>query len=405
MDSHVVTPPTPESEEKLFDPNFRKASYGNNGQASYGLREKPRKTWRASDEKNPPWPLEKICKQCGKGFRSLKALCGHMASHSEKEKAVKNDHSWNSGEEDSHSDTFQASKGKKIKKMGFSSNSPFTSLYNNNNNNNSNVSSSLSEIDCNDHEEVAMCLMMLSRDFGTYMSSVVESSDNNSVILETKSCSVDFSKKIEELKLNKKKCALDDGENSDSGYFLDECAKKSAFFTNCSNFSAEEAISKEFEQEKNGPFIKIESRKKKHVNENREYDEKKRVKYECFNCKRAFKSYQALGGHRPCHKRTNNAFYENSLDDDSDELVKRKKMNEKKGKSKKKKNKGHKCPFCERVFKNGQALGGHKRSHFIGGHVETYNYNNVSEIVEKKKQHFFIDLNLPAPQDDENGED
>ncbi|CAA0822495.1 C2H2-like zinc finger protein [Striga hermonthica] len=366
-----------------------------------------------------------------------------MASHSGRERAAKNDHSWNSGEEDwklvldSHSESelecrasrAQSSKGKKFKKMGFSSRSPFTSLYNNNI---SNGSSSGSEIDCNDHEEVAMCLMMLSRDLGNNMSSVVESSDNNSVILETKSSSMDFSKnvgskneackKIEALKL-KKECALDDVENSDSGYFLDEfekadsdvpvVPKKSAFFTR-SNFGAEEAVSKEFEREKNGQLRKIESRKKKHVAENTEYEEKKRVKYECFNCKKTFKSYQALGGHRPCHKRTNNSFYENSLDDDADEeLVKRKKTNEKKDKSKKKKkSKGHKCPFCERVFKNGQALGGHKRSHFIGGHVETYNYscpsninNNVSQIVEKKKQHIFLDLNLPAPEDDENGEE
>ncbi|EPS70538.1 hypothetical protein M569_04222, partial [Genlisea aurea] len=61
--------------------------------ASYGLRENPKKSWRASsgfDSKAPPLliPHEKmmICKQCGKGFRSPKALCGHMACHSEKDR-------------------------------------------------------------------------------------------------------------------------------------------------------------------------------------------------------------------------------------------------------------------------------------------------------------------------------
>uniref|UniRef100_A0A803L7U8 C2H2-type domain-containing protein n=1 Tax=Chenopodium quinoa TaxID=63459 RepID=A0A803L7U8_CHEQI len=34
--------------------------------------------------------------------------------------------------------------------------------------------------------------------------------------------------------------------------------------------------------------------------------------------------------------------------------------------SKSKKVKGHKCPYCPRVFKSGQALGGHKRSHMMG---------------------------------------
>ncbi|CAO2828321.1 unnamed protein product [Amaranthus hypochondriacus] len=35
--------------------------------------------------------------------------------------------------------------------------------------------------------------------------------------------------------------------------------------------------------------------------------------------------------------------------------------------SKLKKVKGHKCPYCDRAFKSGQALGGHKRSHLMGG--------------------------------------
>ncbi|KAL0420902.1 UNVERIFIED_CONTAM: hypothetical protein Slati_3113100 [Sesamum latifolium] len=150
----------------------------------------------------------------------------------------------------------------------------------------------------------------------------------------------------------------------------------------------------------------------------------KRSKYECFNCKKTFKSYQALGGHRPCHKRSN-AFYEsryesgeNSLDDSTDYRTTNKiveSSSNRKSSSKNssryaekipkpKKNKGHVCPFCLRVFKNGQALGGHKRSHFIGG----YDENNIRSTVAKPEAPDLapdlLDLNLPAPEEDEDNE-
>ncbi|PWA86917.1 C2H2-like zinc finger protein [Artemisia annua] len=87
----------------------------NGNPSTYGLRENPKKTWRAVGLSSTfSFPNERICKQCGKGFQSLKALCGHMACHSEKDRSFKDyDHSWTSEnldqEEkiviDSHSDT------------------------------------------------------------------------------------------------------------------------------------------------------------------------------------------------------------------------------------------------------------------------------------------------------------
>ncbi|KAI3452894.1 hypothetical protein Pfo_009557 [Paulownia fortunei] len=512
MRSHVVAN-SAESEEKV-EANMKKisslagagqqstmneskvAEFGN-GQSSYGLRENPRKTWRAADS-SFPLPQEKVCKQCGKGFQSLKALCGHMACHSERDRGLKDDHSWTSENQklvlDSHSDTeaedrilrTRSSKSKRYKRIVVKS--PF-SLANNG-------SSSVSEIDGEEQEEVAMCLMLLSRDSGNKggVNSVVESSDNNSVILETKSSSIDMRtgkrealknvhnqdelpqvKKIGDMK--SKDRALDaeiaQMENSDSGYFLDECAKGesdvsvdgfrrngafSEYNKHLMNGRGEEygaefrqslnrsksyraelkrELTKEFEYD-NGAMAsnsaRIESRERRYISENpescNEYGRikrndspnaevcnisQKRIKYECFNCKKTFKSYQALGGHRPCHKR-NNAFYEskyesgeNSLDDSTEFLTTGKLVestsnkkssaknsshcNEKKIKAKK--NKGHVCPFCNRVFKNGQALGGHKRSHFIGGHEET---NNRSPVTKPD----LLDLNLPAPQEDED---
>ncbi|KAH6805322.1 hypothetical protein C2S51_030153 [Perilla frutescens var. frutescens] len=454
-----------------------------NGQSSYGLRENPRKSWRAVDS-SFPMPQEKICKQCGKGFHSLKALCGHMACHSDKDRGLKDDHSWTSENQklvmDSHSDTeaedriirTRSSKSKRFKKIVVKS--PF-SLANNG-------SSSVSEIDGEEQEEVAMCLMMLSRDSGTKggVNSVVESSDNNSVILETKSSSIDMRigkrdavksihdqdetpqmKKTGDVK--SKGCAFDaeiaEMENSDSGYFLDECAKAESdvsvdgfrrngglneyeefrqSLNRSKSYRAElkKELAKENEYDHGGIASNSaridQSRKRRYVSESsdlyNDYDRikrndppiaelcntpsQKRLKYECFNCKKTFKSYQALGGHRPCHKKSN-AFYEsryesgeNSLDDSTEfaargklvESTSNRKASAKNSSDKKmkaKKNKGHVCPFCNRVFKNGQALGGHKRSHFIGGHEVNHNPSPVTKLD-------LLDLNLPAPQDDED---
>ncbi|KAL2226230.1 uncharacterized protein LOC105160026 [Sesamum indicum] len=518
MRSHVVAN-SAESEEK-FEVNMRKfSSFGDpgqsqsimkesklgefgNGQSSYGLRENPKKTWRVVDSRLP-LPQERVCKQCGKGFQSLKALCGHMACHSEKDRGLKDDHSWTSESQkvvlDSHSDTeaeerrlrTRSSKSKRYKKIV--DKSPCFSLANNG-------SSSVSEIDGQEQEEIAMCLMLLSRDSGNKggVNSVVESSDNNSVVLETKSSSIEMrtgkkesldcihnldevipaatkfgNKKLKDSTIDAEIAQM---ENSDSGYFLDECAKAESDvsvdgfrryggFSECKKpaMSVEERdeeygagfrkslkviktelskSSKENEYDDDGMasnFAGIESRKRKYSSQNPEpwnesakimkkstpnaelcNNSPKRSKYECFNCKKTFKSYQALGGHRPCHKRTN-TFYEsryesgeNSLDDSTDYRTTNKiveSSTNRKSSSKNssryaekmpkpKKNKGHVCPFCNRVFKNGQALGGHKRSHFIGGHDE----NNNRIAVAKPEAPDLLDLNLPAPEEGEDNE-
>ncbi|XP_075480818.1 uncharacterized protein LOC142521496 isoform X2 [Primulina tabacum] len=243
-----------------------------NGQSIYGLRENPKKTWRAMDL-SFEYSQERVCKQCGKGFQSMKALCGHMAVHSEKDKAnLKDDQSWTGENQklllDSCSDTevddrivrTRSSKSKRYNKI--IPNSAFN-LFNNG-------SSSVSEIVGNEQEEVAVCLMMLSMDYvntgGVY--SVVESSDNNSAVLETKSSSVDMrndskygldqSKTTQVKKLGDRKIketALDaeiySMEDSDSGYFLDECAKVEShvsfdrLYRNCTTCEAKKSLVKE----------------------------------------------------------------------------------------------------------------------------------------------------------------
>ncbi|KAA8547927.1 hypothetical protein F0562_004356 [Nyssa sinensis] len=53
---------------------------------SYGLRQNPRKSRRVSDSKQRTAKKENLCKECGKGFHTLRAVSGHMRCHSMKER-------------------------------------------------------------------------------------------------------------------------------------------------------------------------------------------------------------------------------------------------------------------------------------------------------------------------------
>ncbi|KAG6747959.1 hypothetical protein POTOM_047850 [Populus tomentosa] len=120
---------------------------------------------------------------------------------------------------------------------------------------------------------------------------------------------------------------------------------------------------------------------------------KVRGKYKCETCNKVFKSYQALGGHRASHKKlkvytpskepnlepTENAGASTSLPE----------------------KKIHGCPFCFRVFSSGQALGGHKRSHVIGVAASSSTPARSSTKFGDNNLGL-IDLNLPAPVDDDD---
>ncbi|WVZ17730.1 hypothetical protein V8G54_010712 [Vigna mungo] len=100
---------------------------------------------------------------------------------------------------------------------------------------------------------------------------------------------------------------------------------------------------------------------------------KVRGRYKCETCDKVFRSYQALGGHRASHKKKAELELEHVA-------VSEKKI--------------HECPVCSRVFGSGQALGGHKRTHVIGSSAT---HTTASVRVGDS----LIDLNLPAPVDDD----
>ncbi|KAF5744291.1 hypothetical protein HS088_TW08G00891 [Tripterygium wilfordii] len=151
--------------------------------------------------------------------------------------------------------------------------------------------------------------------------------------------------------------------------------------------------------------------------------------FECKACKKVFNSHQALGGHRASHKTVKGCFatlldhsLHGGLADDDDVITQGELFPTKSpstlrfdhgitsssnpiSSSSRKKSKVHECSICHRVFSSGQALGGHKRCHWI-----TSNSQNASSLPKFHQDHnsnpligLTLDLNLPAPADDPNG--
>ncbi|CAH8387150.1 unnamed protein product [Eruca vesicaria subsp. sativa] len=140
--------------------------------------------------------------------------------------------------------------------------------------------------------------------------------------------------------------------------------------------------------------------------------------FQCKGCKKVFASHQALGGHRASHKKVKGCFasqdkeereeeeeeYKEEDDDDEEEeeeeedkphIITRKKSN------------AHECTICHRVFSSGQALGGHKRCHWL---TPSTNYLRMTPLNDSSTHHHHhrsqplddqpsLDLNLACPVD------
>ncbi|XP_011088799.1 zinc finger protein ZAT5 [Sesamum indicum] len=159
--------------------------------------------------------------------------------------------------------------------------------------------------------------------------------------------------------------------------------------------------------------------------------------YECKTCSRAFPSFQALGGHRASHKKpkpTTDIDQKNSPPDDQQHEVEE-------GESSKlhtvppppppppstqspnknfhvdhqiNKPKIHECSICGSEFASGQALGGHMRRHrpvamatnstttTTTTATRSANDSSSNDVIgEKTRNVLALDLNLPAPAEDE----
>ncbi|CAN6229128.1 unnamed protein product [Urochloa humidicola] len=131
----------------------------------------------------------------------------------------------------------------------------------------------------------------------------------------------------------------------------------------------------------------------------------KRTRYECSACKKVFRSYQALGGHRASNVRGGRCgCCAPPLTSTPPPLAPLQPLPECVGVEGEEEDSkaavavavaaaaAHECPHCSRVFPSGQALGGHRRSHLCSAAADP------PSVATKSVG--FIDLNLPAPSDD-----
>ncbi|KAK3144045.1 hypothetical protein QOZ80_4AG0308100 [Eleusine coracana subsp. coracana] len=126
----------------------------------------------------------------------------------------------------------------------------------------------------------------------------------------------------------------------------------------------------------------------------------KRTRYECPACKKAFRSYQALGGHRASNVRGGKggccAAPPPPLTTPPPSPMQQRPLPAYEGPWKPQLQ-PHQCPHCFRVFSSGQALGGHRRSHHCSA---TPAAAPIADPPVAMKSLGFIDLNLPAAFDD-----
>ncbi|KAA8521375.1 hypothetical protein F0562_012063 [Nyssa sinensis] len=115
-------------------------------------------------------------------------------------------------------------------------------------------------------------------------------------------------------------------------------------------------------------------------------------------CKKVLRSFQALGDHKTSHKKIKSCFQNRE-----DESLQPRNVGTNNADQK-----VYECPFCFKVFGSGQALGGHKRSHFLGSTRTTatssarFGHDSLIDTSSAKFGDSLIDLNLPAPMEDED---
>ncbi|KAL4560469.1 hypothetical protein LXL04_032621 [Taraxacum kok-saghyz] len=131
--------------------------------------------------------------------------------------------------------------------------------------------------------------------------------------------------------------------------------------------------------------------------------------YECKTCNRGFSSFQALGGHRASHKKPPKPILEdkirpNNMDVHHSSTILSLQIGSRQCNSGSiKASKVHECSICGAEYGSGQALGGHMRRHrSMPMATTTSGYSGGSQDSKKQKSLLSLDLNLPAPIEDDH---
>ncbi|XP_022988946.1 zinc finger protein ZAT10-like [Cucurbita maxima] len=113
-----------------------------------------------------------------------------------------------------------------------------------------------------------------------------------------------------------------------------------------------------------------------------------KLPYSCSVCNKSFSSYQALGGHKSSHRKSD------AIDTDSTSATTTSAVSSSTAAS----TRTHQCSICFKCFPTGQALGGHKRRHYDGNNNKTLaagsDSNGDSTLTQTHVRDF--DLNVPA---------
>ncbi|KAJ8767067.1 hypothetical protein K2173_012582 [Erythroxylum novogranatense] len=130
--------------------------------------------------------------------------------------------------------------------------------------------------------------------------------------------------------------------------------------------------------------------------------EEENSRFECSSCKKVFGSHQALGGHRASHKNVKGCFAITRSNGGSceDHVTEDESRNNKMAMVLSGGQGHHQCSICLKVFSSGQALGGHKRSHWEKG--EEASSSSMLQGLNEGISCGGLDLNLPAPVEDDS---
>lgn len=117
-----------------------------------------------------------------------------------------------------------------------------------------------------------------------------------------------------------------------------------------------------------------------------------KLAYTCSVCNKAFSSYQALGGHKASHRKSDGCGAGENVSAVISTTVSSSSVGG---------GRTHQCSICFKCFPTGQALGGHKRRHYDGGSGNNSNSataagsdGNGSSLTQTHLRNF--DLNVPA---------
>ncbi|CAA7403311.1 unnamed protein product [Spirodela intermedia] len=124
--------------------------------------------------------------------------------------------------------------------------------------------------------------------------------------------------------------------------------------------------------------------------------------YECKTCNKCFPSFQALGGHRASHKKPKPEEKKGIADEYSHSFP-IPAASSPKSTFPNHKPRVHECSICGAEFSSGQALGGHMRRHRAAA-AAAAGVVSVDQEIKKEKNILCLDLNLPAPSEDERGD-